>query len=270
MLRKPVSTHMRIGIGIFSVMTLLLSYTYLAHRQHQKPGQENNTTIPTWSQQYDGFKLATEGHKRTGEKWLTEDAKATFKRLAQGLAWGVSLAFVLGILMGCFPKIESFFAPLLTAFDKVPPTAMLSVFFVLFGIAMKMYVAMIVFGITPPLARTVCESVRKVPEELINKAYTLGGSTAEVIWTVIVRQIMPKFIHSVRVQFGMAMILLIAAEMVVSDVGFGYRIRLMQRSSSMDVIIPYLLCLMAFGFLVDTVLSQIQKRAYRWYEEGGY
>lgn len=269
MIGKPISTSWRVGIGIFSVLTLLLSYTYLAHRQHQKPGHENDTTVPTWSQMSDGFELATESHKRTGERWLVEDGKATFERLTYGLFWGISIAFVLGILMGCFPKIESFFGPLLTGFDKIPPTAMLSVFFVLFGIAMKMYVAMIVFGIAPPLARTVFESVRKVPDELINKAYTLGASTTEVIWNVIVRQIMPKFIYAIRVQFGMAMILLIAAEMVVSDVGFGYRIRLMQRSSSMDVIIPYLLCLMAFGFLVDTALAQLQKRLYPWYEEGG-
>lgn len=266
MIRKPIRKSTSVVLSIIAVAIVLGGYTWLSHKQHiQNP---NDTTIPTWSQMYDGFMTAFEPHHRSGERWLLEDAKATGWRLAHGLFWGVSGAFLIGILMGCYRKVEALFSPILSAFDKVPPTAMLAVFFVLFGTGMEMYEAMIVFGILPPLARTIFLSVREVPDELVYKAYTLGASQVEVVWNVVVRQVMPKFIDAIRVQIGMAMILLIAAEMVVSDVGFGYRIRLQSRLLHMDVVYPYLLCLMLFGYMADSSLKMIQRKAYPWYGDG--
>ena len=57
-------------------------------------------------------------------------------------------------------------------------------------------------------------TVREVPQELIDKSYTLGASNLEVVWCVIVRFILPKLLDAIRLQIGPAMVYLIAAEMV--------------------------------------------------------
>jgi len=256
----------RVVLGLLAVGLLLGGYTYLSHRQHIENPED--TTIPSWSQLKEGVVKAVQPHPRSGERWVVVDSKATLSRLFLGLLCGVLGAVFLGILMGCSATVEALLVPPLSLFAQVPPTAMLAVFFVLVGTDTEMYVAMIAFGVLPTLAQTVHLSVRDVPEELLYKAYTLGASHAEVVWNVIVRHMLPKLIDAVRLQFGPAMVFLIAAEMVVGDVGFGYRIRLLSRLLDMGVVYPYLFYLMMFGFLMNVGMKQLQRLVCRWHDGG--
>ena len=68
-----------------------------------------------------------------------------------------------------------------------------------------------------------------------------------------------------RLQIGPAMVFLIAAEMLVGDEGFGYRIRLQQKKLDMSTIFFYLAVLAAFGFVIDHLLRKIQRWLCPWH-----
>lgn len=242
---------------------MLWGYAHLAERQHQ--ANPDDTTIPTFAQLKEGAMKCVEKNPRSGDRWLVVDSVATGKRLFLGLAAGILGAFVIGVFMGCFATVQALLAPPLGFFAKVPPTAALAVFFVLVGTDTEMYVAMIAFGILPALAQSIYLSIRDVPDELIYKAYTLGASHMEVVWNVIVRVISPQLIDAIRLQIGPALVYLIAAEMVVGDVGFGYRIRLQSRLLNMNVVYPYLLVLAGVGFVLDHGLRLLQRWMCPWY-----
>ena len=210
MIRRPTSQPVAVLPGVLSVALMLLGYTWLSHRQHaQNP---DDTTIPSWSQLAKGVQTAVEVNKRSEERWLVVDAKASARRYFLGLGCGVIGSLAIGLLMGCFTKIEAFCYPPLSLLAKIPPTA-----------ALTAYLA-----------------VKEFPEELQFKAYTLGAAHLEVIWTIIFRQVFPKLIDALRLVLGPAMVYLIAAEMVVGDTGFGYRIRLQSKLLNMSVVYPYL------------------------------
>lgn len=266
MIRQPISTRWRVILGTLSILLLILGYAYLSHRQHVKNPED--TTIPTFSQLKEGIVKIVKPHKRSGEVWLLEDAKATLGRLFLGLLCGVLAAIILGLLMGCFTPVEAFFSPPLSILAKLPPTAMLAVFFVMAGTDTEMYVAMIAFGVLPTLAQNIYLAAKDdVPTELIYKSYTLGASHFEVVWNVIYKHIMPKMIDSIRLQIGPAMVFLIAAEMVVGDIGFGYRIRLQSRLLNMNVVFPYLAILAILGYIMDYGLRSLLKKLCPWYSE---
>jgi ABC-type nitrate/sulfonate/bicarbonate transport system permease component len=264
MIRRPIKRASAIVLGLVSVVLMLAAYTVLSQRQHAK--NPTDTTMPTWGQLGEGVKTAFEVNRRSEDRWVWEDAKATAGRLFLGLTIGVAGGVMLGMAMGCVSPLEAFFYPALSLLAKIPPTAALAVFFVLVGTGMNMYVAMIAFGILPTLAMTVFLAVKEFPEELQYKAYTLGASHLEVVWTIIFRQVLPKLIDALRLVIGPAMVFLIAAEMLVGDVGFGYRIRLQSKLLNMSVVYPYLALLAGFGYLVDHGLSQLRKRCCPWYE----
>ena len=131
-----------------------------------------------------------------------------------------------------------------------------------------MYVAMIAFGILPALAQTVYLAVKEFPEELLYKTYTLGASHMEVICSIILSQVLPRLLDALRLVIGPALVYLIAAEMVVGDVGFGYRIRLQSKLLNMSVVYPYLALLATFGFSMNFLLSRLQRKLCPWYEPG--
>ena len=167
--------------------------------------------------------------------------------------------------MGCFSSIEAFFFPPISLLAKIPPTAALAVFFVMVGTGTEMYVAMITFGILPTLAQAVYAAAKEVPEELLYKASTLGASWDELIWNVVWPHAFPKVLDAVRLQLGPAMVYLIAAEMVCSEVGFGFRIRLESRKLNMSLVYPYLGLLASFGFAMDYGLRRLQRATCPWY-----
>ena len=254
-------------LGLLSIVVLLLGYTYLSHRQHL--ANPDDTTIPTWRQLGEGVVTAFEVNPRSGERWVVVDSKATGARLFLGLFFGVLGAVVLGLAMGCVRAVEAFLAPPLSLLAKIPPTAALAVFFVLVGTDTNMYVAMIAFGVLPVLAQSVYLAVKEVPDELRYKASTLGASPMEILWNVILRHILPKMLDAIRLQIGPAMVYLIAAEMVVGDVGFGYRIRLQSRLLNMSVVYPYLVLLAGAGFGLDYTLRFLQRTICPWYAGEG-
>ncbi|MCA9213320.1 MAG: ABC transporter permease subunit, partial [Planctomycetales bacterium] len=211
--------------------------------------------------------LTTQGLNKD-EHWLLEDALATAYRLAAGLLVGVLLSMVIGILMGSYAWIEAFCLPPLSFLAKIPPTAMLAVFFVLVGTDFKMYVTMIAFGTLPTLAQTVYQCAKKdVPESLIYKAYTLGASHAELIWNVIYKQILPRIIDAIRLQIGPALVLLVAAEWMIASEGFGYRLRLFYQRTDMTVVYLYLILLGAAGLAVDYFLIWLRRKLCPWFGE---
>ena len=225
-------------------------------------------SVPNWSSLYrDGLlRVVTPQGLRKDQYWLFEDAWASALRLVFGLLVGVLLSVILGVLMGAYTPIEAFFVPPLSFLAKIPPTAMLAVFFVLVGTNFQMYVTMIAFGTLPTLAQTVYQSARKdVPASLVFKAYTLGGSHGELIWNVIYKQILPRIIDAVRLQIGPAMVLLVAAEWMVAGEGFGYRLRLFYQRTDMTVVYLYLLILGLAGLGIDYALIWFRRWLCPWF-----
>lgn len=265
MIRRPIKRATAILLGIVSIVVLLLGYTWLSHRQHQE--NPKDTTIPSWSQLKEGVVKAFSYDRYDKERWIVADAKATGTRFFLGLGVSVVCAVIIGLLMGCFAPVEAFCYPPLTLSAKIPPTAAMAVFFVLVGTDLNMYVAMIAFGIVPTLGLTAYLAVKEFPNELQYKAYTLGASHVEVIWTIIFRQVLPRLIDGVRLMIGPVMVFLIAAEMLVGDVGFGYRIRLQSKLLNMSVVYPYLALLAAFGFGMDYAMQLVQRWWSPWFEK---
>jgi len=265
MIRRPIKPATSVCLSAIAIAVLLLGYAWLSHRQHQI--NPDDLTIPTWSQLAHGVVRAVSIDPITNQRALLVDAWATYSRLAVGLGFAVVLAMIIGLGMGCYAAIEALLLPIMSFAAKIPPTAMLAVFFVLVGMNEGFFLSIIAFGIIPTLAQSIYEAVRKdVPEELLHKASTLGASQLELIWNVIFRILLPRLIESVRLQIGPAMVFLIAAEWVITDVGFGYRLRIESRKVHMDIVYFYIAMLGASGFLFDYILKKLRSKCCKWYE----
>jgi NitT/TauT family transport system permease protein len=86
-----------------------------------------------------------------------------------------------------------------------------------------------------------------------------------VIYRIVLPQIIPRLIHTVRISLGPAWLFLIASEAISSTSDLGYRIFLVRRYLAMDIIIPYVLWITFLGFLMDLILSRFVEWRYPWY-----
>ena len=96
------------------------------------------------------------------------------------------------------------------------------------------------------------------------KAQTLGASTWQVAIRVVLPQILPRLIESVRLSLGPAFLFLISAEAIAADVGLGYRIFLVRRYLAMDVILPYVAWITLLSYVMDRLLETIARKGFPW------
>jgi NitT/TauT family transport system permease protein len=101
---------------------------------------------------------------------------------------------------------------------------------------------------------------------LLIKAQTLGASTWTLMLRVVLPQLLPRLLISLRLMLGSAWLFLIAAEAIASTDGLGYRIFLVRRYLAMDVILPYVVWITLLAWLMDWGLKYLTRRAFPWYE----
>jgi NitT/TauT family transport system permease protein len=103
-----------------------------------------------------------------------------------------------------------------------------------------------------------------LPREQIAKAQTLGASSWQLMLRVALPQAMPRLIQAVRLSLGPAWVFLISAEAIASDIGLGYRIFLVRRYLSMDVILPYVAWIALLAVAIDLLLAWSSRRLFPW------
>ncbi|OYY84461.1 MAG: lipid kinase, partial [Rhizobiales bacterium 35-66-30] len=64
---------------------------------------------------------------------------------------------------------------------------------------------------------------------------------------------------------GPAFLFLIAAEAIAADSGLGYRIFLVRRYLSMDVILPYVAWITLLSVIMDFALAKLRDAAFPWF-----
>ena len=195
---------------------------------------------------------------------LWTDTAASLQRLALGLGIAALVGLTLGVAIGLLPVAGAGFGTLVAVLSMIPPMAVLPILFIIFGLGELSKVVLIIIGVTPMLVRDISLEVAGMPREQLIKAQTLGASTWQVAIRVVLPQIMPRLIKCLRLMIGPAFLFLISAEAIAADAGLGYRIFLVRRYLSMDVILPYVAWITLLAYLLDLALVLISRRAFPW------
>ncbi|MEA3024550.1 MAG: NitT/TauT family transport system permease protein [Alphaproteobacteria bacterium] len=233
-----------------------------AERRAENP--EDKLLPPVSEMAQTARRLAAEPDRRTGELVLWADTVASLRRLAIGLGVATAVGLSFGLAVGLVPTVGATFGTLIAVLSMIPPMAILPILFIVFGLGELSKVVLIVIGVTPCLIRDLAFKVTSLPREQMVKAQSLGASSWQVAIRVVLPQIMPRLIESLRLQLGPAFLFLISAEAIAADVGLGYRIFLMRRYLAMDVILPYVAWITLLAFITDYALVALARRGCPW------
>jgi NitT/TauT family transport system permease protein len=210
--------------------------------------------------------MAFEEDQRSGDVLLWVDTGASLQRLAIALGISSLAGLAIGIAIGLIPYVRATFASLVAALAMIPPLAILPILFIVVGLGEAAKITLIVIGIAPCIARDIAMRVGELPPEQLIKAQTLGGSTWQLTLRVVLPQMWPRLIDSLRLSLGSAWLFLIAAEAIASTEGLGYRIFLVRRYLAMDIILPYVAWITLLAFASDWGLRQLRAKLFPWAE----
>jgi NitT/TauT family transport system permease protein len=252
-------------------------YMHLSVARHQENPEDR--VAPSMKQLYQGIKSsalepaeeddpldsgATLWQKMT-HSMLWKDTMASARRFLIALALLMPAIF-LGLHMAVFPYFGAVFQRFVLFFDKIVALSLLPILFIAFGIEEWSKIMLMVVGVAPTLILDTCNIARGVPREQIVKAFTLKSTNLDVAYRIVLKQVLPQIINSVRLNLKPLALFLFAGEMIASTDGLAYRIAIMRRHMGMDIILPYVLWVALLLFLVDGLLRFINRRMHPWYQ----
>ncbi len=264
LLNQQPSTSTRFFLGMLPLVFLLLAY--LLGSEARLAENPNDKLMPAFGSFVDAIdRLAFEPNKRSGEYLFWNDTLASMKRLGIAVLISSLIGLLFGIVNGLLPLARAGLSPLVTIISLIPPMAILPILFIVFGLGELSKVVLISIGITPFIIRDLQARVMEIPEEILVKAQTLGANTWQIVLRVVLPQILPRLLDAVRLSLGAAWLFLIAAEAVAATEGLGYRIFLVRRYLSMDIILPYVAWIAMLAYSMDWSLRALSKMLFPWY-----
>lgn len=245
---KPVRL---VGILVFVV---LIGVWELGSRS----GWISPLVLPAPSEAYTAFADLV----RTGRLWL--HLEASLSRLVQGWVFGAALGVAVGLAAGLSSLARAGLVPLVAAVFPIPKIALLPLFIIWFGIGEESKVATILFGTFFPTVISVYGGVDNVDRNLIRMGQSFGLSWFSIVRKIILPGAMPAILSGFRISASIAIILLVAAEMIGAQYGVGAYILLAGNLMATDQLIAGVAILSVMGLTVSWLLGRVERRLLRW------
>jgi NitT/TauT family transport system permease protein len=181
---------------------------------------------------------------------------------------GFSLAIVigvpLGLCMGWFRRLSDALHPLLEFFRCTPALALLPVFILLLGIGESSKIALVLYSCAWPILLNTVAAVRGVDPLLIKCARSLGLSTFQILWKVVLPAAVPTIFVGFRLAGAISLVALVAAEMLGAKAGLGYLIQYSQYNFQIPQMYAGILGIALLGVSFTQALAALERRFSRW------
>lgn len=249
---------------ILSLLPFVLffgAYLVMAYMRHAE--EPDDKVMPLPMQLWDAVRRAVTEGDRPNEIRLWADTLASARRFGIALAI-VFTGVVLGVNMGLLPIIEATFYRFLSFFDKIPAVAVLPILFIVFGTDELSKIALIVIGVFPTVTLDAYLRSKEVPQEQVHKAKTLGATEFEVVYRVVLPQVFPRVLDTIRLNFKSAVALLLVAESIAARNGLGYQVFKVIRYFDMSLILVYVVWISSLVFMLDWTVQWLIQRYYPW------
>lgn len=270
-MRRLINRHPDAAIRLLLILLpfVLVIGAYAVASSSRLAINPDDKLLPSWTQMQEAVqRMAFMPDRRTGEYLMWKDTAASLTRLGLGLGIATLLGGLFGVLQGLIPYARALLSNFTGIAAMVPPLAVLPILFIMFGLGEVSKVVLIIVGVLPFIIRDIAQRTGEIPREQLIKAQTLGASTWQITHRIVIPQMLPRLIDSVRLSLGAAWLFLISAEAIAAEAGLGYRIFLMRRYLSMDVILPYVVWITFLAFALDFALRLFQRVAFRWMYRG--
>lgn len=198
----------------------------------------------------------------SGELWGHLAASAG--RIASGFLLGFSAGLLAGLLIGIFTVSRSIGLPVVSALFPIPKIALLPLFILWFGIGEWSKIATIAFGVFFPAAVSTYSAVDSVPRALVRMGQSFGLTPASITAKILLPGALPGILSGARISSSIALILVVAAEMIGAERGIGALILTSGHLLQTDRLLAGVVILSALGLLVAWGLGALERRLLRW------
>ncbi len=190
-------------------------------------------------------------HLSPGE--LLRHVSVSLGRIAGGFLLAALAGVALGVACGWYRVLGRVLRPLIDCLRPIPPLAWIPMAIIWFGLGEASKWFVIFLGAFFPIFTNAWRGMVSIPPEILRAARTMDVDGPALLFKVAVPAALPDIATGLRVGFGLAFGILVAAELIAADSGMGY---LVMQSRELGR-----LGLAVFGVLLIGVVSLVADAA---------
>ncbi|MCG8690363.1 MAG: ABC transporter permease [Minwuiales bacterium] len=195
---------------------------------------------------------------------LTDHVVASLSRIAWGWLIGTLAGLGVGFAMGIWSLARSAGIPVVAALFPIPKIALLPLLILWLGIDEAPKIATIALGVFFPTVIGTYSAVDNVPRSLIRMAQSFNLPNPAIVWKVILPGAMPGILAAFRITSSIALILLVAAEMIGAEFGIGSFILAAGNLMQTDQLVAGVVLLSILGLTISFVLGRVERWLLNW------
>jgi NitT/TauT family transport system permease protein len=187
-------------------------------------------------------------------------------RTLSGYLAGVVIGVPLGILLGWYPTLGRAVNPVIQMLRPISPLAWMPLAVIWFGVSNAAPIFLIFLATLFPVVVSSMNAVRNLPAVYTQAARNFGLSGRQTMLRVIFPAVLPRIIVGLRIAFGVAWLVLVAAEMIAVDSGLGYLIIDARNAGKRyDLVVGGMLVIGTIGLLLDLLIRKAERLpSVRW------
>jgi ABC-type nitrate/sulfonate/bicarbonate transport system permease component len=189
---------------------------------------------------------------------------ASLKRLIAGFAIGATAGIAMGFCFGLVSLARACGMPVVAALFPIPKIALLPLFILWFGIGEPSKIATIAFGSFFPMTIATMSGVDAVDRTLIRMAQSFGVSTFDIVLRVVWPAALPAILSGLRIASAIAIVLIVAAEMIGASEGLGAFVLTAGNLMQSDQLLAGVVVLSALGLCVAALIGFAERKLLGW------
>jgi len=185
-------------------------------------------------------------------------------RVAVAFAIAAAMAIPLGILMSTYRIIGAMSEPVVDLIRYLPVPALVPLTVIWLGVGEESKIALLWMGTFFQLVLLIADDTKRVPQEYVEIAYTLGAKQRHVLTKIILPAILPSMVDNLRITLGWCWSYVILAEIVAANEGIGHFIWASRRFGKTPEVMAGVLTIGVIGLLSDQLIRLAHRRAFRY------
>jgi ABC-type nitrate/sulfonate/bicarbonate transport system permease component len=198
----------------------------------------------------------------SGELWT--NLSVSLMRLAVGWITGTIFGIAMGLAVGLWSAFRSPAMALVSALFPIPKIALVPLFIIWFGIGEGSKLATLACGVFFPTVIATAGGVDNVPRGLIRMGQSFGLSHAAIIRKIVLPAALPAILSGFRVTTSIAIVLLVAAEMIGAEHGIGAFVLSAGNLYDTDNLLAGIVVLSVLGLVVSWVIGRLERAFLNW------
>lgn len=188
----------------------------------------------------------------------------SLQRLVVGSLMGVSLGIIAGSAIGLFSIARAALVPVVAAIFPIPKIALLPLFVIWFGIDEGSKYALIALGTFTPTTVSTYGAIDNVDRNLIRMGQSFNLGWFSIVRKIVLPGALPGILSGLRVSLAIAVILLVAAEMLGANYGIGAYILEAGSLYDLERLFAGVAILSILGVVISWGIGQLEKRMLHW------